>query len=129
MIQQVVLGLDIWPILALFSAIVLVIATLISHTYVSSPCPSSIPLTRKTGSHPSSSFPSPLRSEQQWTYLILVSSSSLLLSSVAQEWDFLFPDCTSLSSLLLPLTNSSPLALISKRTSPPHSLSSILTLC
>lgn len=33
-IQQGVLGLDIWPILALFSVIVLVIATLISHTSV-----------------------------------------------------------------------------------------------
>lgn len=33
-IQGVVLGLDIWPILALFSIIVLVIATLISHTFV-----------------------------------------------------------------------------------------------
>lgn len=32
--QSAVLGLDIWPILALFSIIVLVIATLISHTSV-----------------------------------------------------------------------------------------------
>ncbi|TNY22839.1 SPX domain-containing protein [Rhodotorula diobovata] len=31
-IQQVVLGMDIWPILALFSVIVLVIGTFISHT-------------------------------------------------------------------------------------------------
>ncbi|GAA5862441.1 hypothetical protein JCM3774_002518 [Rhodotorula dairenensis] len=31
-IQQVVLGLDIWPILALFSVLVLVIGTFISHT-------------------------------------------------------------------------------------------------
>ncbi|KAI5476710.1 phosphate transporter [Pseudohyphozyma bogoriensis] len=34
-IQHVVLGLDIWPILVLFSAVVLVIATLISHTIAS----------------------------------------------------------------------------------------------
>ena len=33
-IQKAVLGLDIWPILAIFSCIVLVIATLISHTSV-----------------------------------------------------------------------------------------------
>lgn len=33
-IERVVLGLDIWPILALFSVIVLIIATFISHTYV-----------------------------------------------------------------------------------------------
>lgn len=33
-IQQVVLGMDIWPILALFSVIVLVIGTFISHTCV-----------------------------------------------------------------------------------------------
>lgn len=31
-IQELVLGLDIWPILAIFSVVVLVIATLISHT-------------------------------------------------------------------------------------------------
>ncbi|KAM0750269.1 SPX-domain-containing protein [Meredithblackwellia eburnea MCA 4105] len=34
-IEHVVLGLDIWPILALFSIVVLVIATLISHTIAS----------------------------------------------------------------------------------------------
>ncbi|CEQ41668.1 SPOSA6832_03395 [Sporobolomyces salmonicolor] len=33
-IERIVLGLDIWPILALFSLVVLVIATFISHTYV-----------------------------------------------------------------------------------------------
>ncbi|ORY69413.1 SPX domain-domain-containing protein [Leucosporidium creatinivorum] len=34
-IQDLVLGLDIWPILAIFSVVVLVIATLISHTIAS----------------------------------------------------------------------------------------------
>lgn len=34
-VEGAVVGLDIWPILALFSIVVLVIATLISHTCVS----------------------------------------------------------------------------------------------
>ncbi|KAM0786287.1 hypothetical protein ACM66B_001766 [Microbotryomycetes sp. NB124-2] len=34
-IQKLVLGLDIWPILAIFSVVVLIIATLISHTIAS----------------------------------------------------------------------------------------------
>ena len=34
-IERIVLGMDIWPILALFGVVVLVIATFISHTLVS----------------------------------------------------------------------------------------------